>query len=226
MKTKEKNLAIKLRRQGYSINDIYRKLGVGKGSVSLWVRNIPLTEDQKQELSARGTKKAIIEKRRTTRLSNESARRQKIVDGAKKEIIRLSKNHLFLIGVALYWGEGGKTKGIVRFSNSDPHMIQVMMNFFKQICKVPEERFRGYIHIHPHLDHKEAERYWSQVSGIPLERFYKTYRKPNKASTNQKDSLPFGTFDVYICSTELLLKLKGWTEKIVELSTSKTYMPW
>ena len=88
------------------------------------------------------------------------------------------------------------------------------MKFFREICKVPKSKFRGYIHIHPHLDKKIAENFWSRISGIPLNQFYKTYQKPNKSSKNKKDTLPFGTFDIYICDTKLRLKIMGWIEGV------------
>lgn len=219
MKPKEKNLALNLRKQGWSMNEIKDKLRVSKSSISLWVRNIKLTDDQKRALSQKGLTKESIERRRATRLSRENARRQIIVDAAREEIDTLSELELKLIGVALYWAEGGKTnRGSVQLSNGDPRIIRLMMKFFKKICKVPKEKFRAHIHIHPHLNIKKAENYWSSISGIPLNQFYKTYSKPNKASQNKKDSLPFGTFDIYVHSTELFLKIKGWTEGIYQHS--------
>ena len=219
MKPKEKNLALNLRKQGWSMNEIKDKLRVSKSSISLWVRNIKLTDDQKRALSQKGLTKESIERRRATRLSRENARRQIIVDAAREEIDTLSELELKLIGVALYWAEGGKTnRGSVQLSNGDPRIIRLMMKFFKKICKVPKEKFRAHIHIHPHLNIKKAENYWSSISSIPLNQFYKTYSKPNKASQNKKDSLPFGTFDIYVHSTELFLKIKGWTEGIYQHS--------
>mgnify|MGYP001562211398 CR=1 FL=1 len=217
MKLNEKNLARKLRREGFSLNEIIAKTGFSKGSVSLWVRDIELTLEQKKKLSQKGLTKESIEKRRATRLNRESARRQVFIDKARKEIKKLSLKELKLIGISLYWAEGGKTKrGLVRVSNGDPKIIHLMMMFFKKVCDVPKEKFRGHIHIHHHLNIKVAENYWSSVSGIPLNQFYKTYSKPNKGSQNKRDSLPFGTFDIYICNTELFLKIKGWIEGIYQ----------
>ena len=213
MKYKEKIKARKLRSEGWSINQIKDKLMVAKSSVSLWVRDIELTTAQKNCLSANGQMKEVVERRRATRLIMESAKRQIIIDSAKNEIKNISVNELRLIGIALYWAEGGKTvRGLVRFSNSDFLMIKVIMRFFREICKVPEHKFRGYIHTHSHLDYKRGELYWSEISGIPLKQFFKTYRRPSVASENKKDNLPYGTFDIYVCSTELFLKIKGWTE--------------
>lgn len=218
MKEREKLLARKLRAKGWPLNKIYRKLGVSKGTVSVWVRNIQLTKLQKEKIYKGRFSREVIERTRLTRLHNENARRQMIIDTAKNDIGNLSSRDLFLVGISLYWGEGGKTGGSVRFSNSDPMLIQLIMKFLKQVCGVRKEKFRGYIHIHPHLNHKKAEKYWSEISNIPLRQFYKTYRIPNKASKQKKDSLPNGTFDVYVNNRELLLKLQGWTEKIHELA--------
>ncbi len=217
MKSKERLVARMLREEGFSINEIIQKTGFTKGSVSLWVRNIVLTLEQKKRLFEKGHGLEAVEKRRETRLANEKAKRQIIIDDAKKRISHISQRELWLIGAMLYWAEGGKTRnGQVRFSNGDPEMIKIIMRFFRKVCKAPEEKMRGYIHIHPHLDYKKAERYWSKVSGIPLQQFFKTYRKPNKASKYHKgkDSLPYGTFDVYVLSTELFLKITGWTQAI------------
>lgn len=224
MKAKEKHLAKKLRAKGWPINKIYRKLGVSKGTVSVWVRDIELTNAQKEKIHKGRFCREVIERTRLTRLRHENARRQTIVDGAKKNITHLSPNNLFLIAIALYWGEGGKTGGVVRLSNSDPRVIQLMMKFFREICGVPKKKFRAHLHIHPHLDHKTAEKYWSRISGIPLKQFYKTYRIQSKASKQKRDSLPNGTFDIYICNKELFLKIQGWTEKIYELAISNHNM--
>ncbi len=216
MKLTEKLLALDLREKGYSINEIATRLDVSKSSASLWVRNVQLTTDQVNILSAKPFTKASVEKRRATRLINEAQKREIIFLKAKKEIRALSYKELWLIGVMLYWAEGGKTQRMVRFSNGDPEMIKIMMHFFRIICKVPEAKFRGYIHIHPHLDFKKAEIYWSEISGIPLKQFFKTYRKQNKSSQNKKDSLPNGVMDIYVLNTELFLRISGWAQGVFE----------
>ncbi|MBI1866644.1 MAG: hypothetical protein HYS02_02665, partial [Candidatus Staskawiczbacteria bacterium] len=210
MKIIEKNIARKLRQRGLSLNEIRKKTGFTKSSISLWVRNIELSKKQKNELSQRGFRKEIIEKRRITRLANENSRRQVIIDQATKDIRNISKKELWLIGIALYWGEGAKTlRSGVQFSNSDPNMVKIIMEFFKINCEVPIEKFRGHIHLHPHLNEKRAKKYWSMISGIPLNQFYKTTKQQSRASKGKKDSLPFGTINIHVCNTELFLKIKG-----------------
>ena len=214
MKKIERDKAIQLRLEGYSLNEIKDELTVAKSSVSRWVRNVELTEAQEIRLKERGFYREAIEKRRTSRLANEKVKRDLVINAAQNSIKRISKKQLWLMGIMLYWAEGGKTQRMVRFANSDPEMIKIMMVFFREICGVPETKFRGHLHIHPHLDYKKAEKYWSHVSGIPRRQMYKTYRIPPKSSQNKKDSLPNGTFDVYVMSTELFLKITGWARGI------------
>jgi hypothetical protein len=215
MKEQEKNIAIELRKKGWSMGEISRKINVSKGSVSLWVGKIQLTSKQKKALSLKGHTKEAIENRRGSRLKNEKAKREIVINEAKAQVENISERELWLLGIMLYWAEGRKTgRGMVQFSNSDPEMIKIMMVFFRKICKVPEDKFRGAIHIHPHLDYRKAEKYWSGTSGIPLSQFYKTYRKMNIASKHKRDNLPMGTFDIYICNTKLFLTIFGWVQGV------------
>lgn len=218
MKRHERDAARALREKGMSMNEIVQKLGVSKASVSLWVRDIPLSETQRATLNSRGFSIDAIEKRRINRITNTEKKHRVIIDSAKRDIDTLSQRELFLIGVALYWGEGGKTaKGMARIANADPNLIRLMMRFFKEICDVPAKKFRGHVHTFSHLNVEDAEAYWSEISGIPRSQFYKTYSKPSIASKGKKDSLPYGTLQIYVCDTILFLRIKGWIERLVEL---------
>src|SRR3989338_3979508 len=219
MKLVEKEKARILRKEGYSINQIVEEAGLTKSSVSLWVRDIVLTKVQKSRLSERGRSVESVERRRLIRLSNEQAKRQVIIDEAKKDFTSLSLKELKLIGIILYLGEGGKTeRGAARVSNGDPLVIKMMMRFFREICKVPEEKFRGNIHTFAHADVAKTEKYWSKISGIPRKQFHKTYIKPSSASLQKRYTLPFGTFSINVCDTKLFLTIMGWIERVKELT--------
>lgn len=214
MKDVEKTKALKLRSQGHSIREISSTLGVAKSSVSVWVRDIVLTNEQVQSLKGKGYTNVAIEKRRASRLTSEEQKRRIIIDSAKKDIVSTSLYELKLMGTMLYWAEGGKTQRTVRFSNGDPKMIQIMMKFFRLVCMVPEHKLRGYIHIHPHLDHIKSEEYWSDITGIPVNQFFKTYRKINISSKNKRKTLPYGVLDIYILDTKLFFTITGWADEI------------
>jgi predicted transcriptional regulator len=222
MKREERDSARILRKEGKSLNDI-TLLGVSKTSVSTWVRNISLSDSQRKELTSRGFSVDAIEKRRENRINNTLQRHRIVMDAAKEKIDLISKRDLLLIGTALYWGEGGKAnKGVACVANSDPKIIQIMMRFFREIYDVPETKFRGNVHTFSHLNAKTAEGYWSNISGIPMTQFYKTYSKPSIASLNKKDSLPYGTFQLYVCDTNIYLKIMGMIERLGEFTEAST----
>ena len=213
MKRIEIDKARVLRGQGYSVKEITRALSVAKSSVSLWVRSIKLTAKQKKRLSEKGHSLDVIEKRRATRLSNEYTRRQVFFQNGIEEIKTISRRDLFFIGQGLYLGEGAKySRGNASFYNSDPRIIQIMMRFYREICSVPDTKFKAQVLLHPHLDAPRAEKYWSKISGIPRAQFQKTSQQHNKASKGKKDSLPMGTFTIGVYDTQLFLKLMGWME--------------
>ncbi|MEX2340821.1 MAG: hypothetical protein WD605_00670 [Candidatus Paceibacterota bacterium] len=219
MKIIEKNNARRFRQQGMSMNDIARRLGVSKASVSLWVRDIKLTKTQQGKLTARGFSISAIEKRRTNRLANTNKKHQVVVDKAKSEVKQLSKYELLLVGTALYWGEGNKSnRNVAGISNSDPLVIRIMMKFFKEICNVKKEKFRAHVHAYSHSDIKATEQYWSKVSDIPIKQFYRTYTKQSSASKGKRNSLPYGTLQIYVCDTNVALSIKGSLDRLKEIS--------
>lgn len=221
MKKDEQNRSISLRKKGYSVGEIAHTLGVSKGSVSNWVKDIKLSVHQQKylELKYKGTQ--AVEKRRLTRLNNEQRKRDEVSNTAKSEVHNLLSNKLFLIGVMLYYAEGGKSqRGLVRFSNSDPKMIKLMMRFFREICRVPEQKFKGHIHTHSDKQIKPSELFWSEITGIPKSAFFKTYvPSKDKISVSRKTTriLKHGTFDIYVCDTNLFLKIKGWIEGVCDI---------
>ncbi|MFZ2484554.1 MAG: hypothetical protein WAX80_02080 [Minisyncoccia bacterium] len=218
MKVKEREHARALRKEGKSMNQIISETGYSKASVSFWTRDILLTEDQRNKISQRGRSMESIERRRASRNLNISKKRKTIIDSAKKDFSNLTAKELKLIGAMIYWGEGRKAGNwSVSLANSDPVIIRVMMKFFREVCNVPEAKFRAHIHTFEGAPVRKIEKYWAQISGVPTNQFYKTYTKPSKASLQKRNTLPYGTLDVYVHDTKLFLTIKGWIERIGEI---------
>ena len=223
MKAAERKEACQLRRKGCSLSEIVAKLGCSKASVSKWVRDIPLTESQIENLRRK-------QDRARAKAANHphSARqvwqkiRNDIENASFAEIASQYDSYLLkILGSALYWAEGYKrSRNMVVFSNSDPEMIKLMMRFFRQVCGVPEEKFRGCVQLHSHLDGRAALHFWSQTSGISLRQFHKLQTPLNRASKNKRDTLPRGTFRIIISDTRLQSKIKGWIEGIKKWANS------
>ncbi len=210
-KFEEREKAKKLRKEGQSVSQIASFLAVAKSSVSIWVRDIRLSERQHVALKQKTHSAAAELLRKNSRQKTKEVETNALMALATSEFYSQMQNKLFLIGLSLYWGEGQKrSHGVVAFDNTDPNMIKFMMQFFKVICKVNLNDFRGYIHIHPEQSTKDAEKYWSRVTGIPLTQFYKTYTKVPKSSKSLKNNLKHGTFRISICNTKLHKKILIW----------------
>lgn len=200
------------------MNQIVEETGFSKASVSFWTRDIVLSRSQRNKMSKRGRSVESIERRRISRLSNVNKKRKEIIENAKKDFEALSLRELKLIGAMIYWGEGGKTGyWSVRLANSDPLIIKVMMRFFREVCSVPDDKFRAHIHTFENANVENTENYWSELTDIPRKQFNKTYIKPNKTSLQKRLTLPYGTLDVYVHDTKLFLTIMGWIERISEL---------
>src|SRR5919106_1876891 len=114
-KVEEQEAARRLRADGHTLADIATKLGVAKSSVSLWVRDVPFRPAPRRHGPHRRPHPAHEAKlRQIDNLNREGIER----------IGRLSEEAFFVAGVALYAGEGSKTDGEVRFTNSDPNMVR------------------------------------------------------------------------------------------------------
>src|SRR6266446_1569618 len=110
MKSEQKTSAQHLRILGYSINEISTRLDVSKSTVSHWVRSVDLSDAQLKQLAAKPFSASAIEKRRLARIKNESNKRSIILEGARLSVGTISYRELSLIGMMLYWAEGGKTQ--------------------------------------------------------------------------------------------------------------------
>lgn len=199
------------------MGEIASMLNVAKSSVSLWVRDVPLTATQRSKLNKNGHSVDAIEKRRSSRMGKTNLRRNAWQQQAINEAPLLAKSVDWCVGVALYWGEGGKTQQTARISNSDPAVIKTMMHFFRTCCAVPEEKFRGHVHTFAHNKAKIAEEYWSALSGIPAERLFKSYVKQSSASLKKRHTLPYGTFQIYVHDTSFFYRMMGWLEYLKKL---------
>lgn len=215
MKAEERKLARELRKQGWSLRAITKHVKCSKSAVSKWIGDIPLTAEQIAKLKSNQDKgRAVAANHPNSPKQKWGKIRKDIKDSATKEISsECSAALLKAVGSALYWGEGSKAgNNTVIFTNSDPNMVRLMMKFFKNICNVNDAKFRGGVQIHPHLNKEKAERFWSQISGIPLDQFHKTHLAVSRASKNKRDTLPLGTFKIVISDTRLQSKIKGWIE--------------
>jgi hypothetical protein len=129
-----------------------------------------------------------------------------------KENLSLEEVELKIAGIMLYWGEGAKTNGSVGLANSNPEIIELFLLFLRKICGVHEARIKAGIHMYPDQDEEFLLGFWSGITAIPRERFYKSQLLAGKKGTYKYKSL-YGTATIFYCDTKLLHMILGWIDE-------------
>jgi len=216
---KDKNKAISLRKRGKSYNEIRDILDVPKSTLSMWLRDIKMSSEAEKRFWSRSRKKwakSMTEfNRKQGEIAKEKAEKRQQI--AIKEVGKLSKKELLLVGSALYWAEGyKKSRWSLRFTNSDSDMVRLMMRFFREICEIPEPKIKAAVQIHSNTTSREAINYWSKISGISKNNFNKTYSRvtPSSKFKRAPNTLPYGTLNVSVHSVEIVDKIRGWIKGV------------
>ncbi|MBL7142360.1 MAG: hypothetical protein ISS83_01745 [Candidatus Pacebacteria bacterium] len=216
MKINEKIKAIHLRKLGKSYSEIRKKVKASKGALSLWLRDVKLRPEQKKRLYVT-LRRINAYKGAKVRQKKRIERTKRIIKEAEKEFKLFFKKPLFLAGLMLYWAEGDKSdeREVVKFTNSDPIMVKFMMWWFREFCKVPENKFKICLHVHKLHCRKNIQRYWSRVTEISLSQFHKTQIKPTSLKV-RKNKLYNGTCAITIHRKDLFRRIKGWKLGFIE----------
>lgn len=214
MKLSEKIKAIKFRKKGLSYSFIKRNIEVSKSTLSRWLKDIELTQEQQEKM---------LKGREISRYAAARAKQNKrieqtkiIIESGKKEFSSFLGKGLFLSCLSLYWAEGDKNNlERVKFTNSDADMISLMMRWFREVCKVPEKKFRIALHVHNLHLRKNVIKYWSEVTKIPKSQFHKIYIKPTTLKY-RRNILYNGTCAIIVNDKKLFRKIVGWKLGLID----------
>jgi len=223
LKRNEKLKAIRLRRKGLSYYEIMEKVSVSVSSLSLWLRDIPLSDEHKKRL----IQKQLIQHEKAWHAIRE--RRIKRIHQLKvrsaNEIGRVSKRELWLIGIALYWAEGSKQKEHniaeqVSISNSDPKLIKLFCRWCKEILSLDEANLIYSLYIHENFREQQdrIRKFWAHtIDVIPecINIYYKKH-KVNPYRKNQGDKY-LGVLRIRVRrSSELNRRIAGWIDGVAK----------
>lgn len=210
-----KEKALNYRKKGYSYNMISKELGLAKSTLSSWLGDIPYKPNKEviKRIKA-GPAKAAQNKQK-----KKIATIKFIKKKAKKELGKLTKRDLWLLGIGLYLGEGRKFQEAIRITNSDPKTIKTASKWFRKICGLKNENFKPSVHIYPDINIKTVINYWSKIIGVPEKQFGRTQiiKGNNKIIKKRKSS--YGTLNLHIKSCgqkrfgkNLHRRIMGWIE--------------
>jgi hypothetical protein len=208
--------ARELRGQGMTYTEIAGQLGVSKGSVSLWVRDMPregrLSPEQSRKRNAEAVSQHWAELR-TIR----GARRHAAMERAAAEMGPLSDREILIAGAIAYWCEGSKSRAQppqdrVVFTNSDPRLISFFLRFL-EVAGVTPERLICRVCIHESADIQSAQQFWRQITSCPEEQFRRPTLKRHNPKTVRKNTGDnyHGCLVVSVRrSADLYRQIEGW----------------
>ena len=192
---KEKTEAIRMRQEGASYSQIRQKVSVSKSSLSLWLRDLPLSSERINEL--RGHNAVRIERYRETRRRTRESRWTNVRERIAKEFPKFTGRELLIAGLFLYWGEGGKTKlTTTTLSNTDPAMLLFFIRWLT-LLGVSKDRLRVHVHLYADMDVQKELKYWSETLGLPRSSFRKPYiKQSNRTDLTYVQKFTHGTCNV------------------------------
>lgn len=216
-----REIAVAMRKEGRSYREIREVVGVAKSTLSLWLRDIPLTDDQQRALALRGPRGAW--KRALAVRASAAQRRARIQTEARAQITHLSESELFVAGVVAYWAEGTKNKPWrtgtrVRFLNSDERMIRLFLRWL-ELVGVTRDRVFFRLQIHESADVEAALRYWTACLEVDEAQFLNTSLKRHNPKTvrNNVGQTYHGCLCVEVRrSAELNLRIDGWCQALAD----------
>lgn len=219
---KIKQEARRLRKRGFSLGEIGNKLEIPKNTISGWVKDIRLTDKQKERVRQKIIASGAIGRALAVKVNHKKIKRwrKEIRDEAKyfAELAHKNIEASKLICGLLYLCEGSKypsTKCLV-FGNSDPEIIRCFINLLRTAFNINEDKLRCRIMHRYDQNLKKLNRFWSGVTGIPLQNFYRSRpdgRTKGKATSRKNYK---GICAIYYLNTKLQLRLQAIGEEIVK----------
>lgn len=162
----------------------------------------------------------LMEKHNIRRRSRSEAAYRKL--NPKGDPFKLKRNlsndeeQLKTLALGLYLGEGTKSNLIsVRLSNSDPNLINIFLNFLKNICGVKTQKIKLWLTLHSDISATETKLYWSQCLNIPLSQFSQSEVVDHRGNGSYKKKSLYGTATICVHNMKLRKILQEWVNKTV-----------
>lgn len=174
----QKSKAVALRREGNSIGDIEKRLGIPRSTLRGWLRSVSLTKKQLAKLKRQSEQGLVKARMEAVRWHNaqKNDRLEKAAKTSEKVLRSLSNNAaaLELALAFLYLGEGSKTQSGTSLGSSDSRIAKFFVQCLRKIYDIPVKNIRCYLHLRADQNPETMKRYWSNELRLPLSNFGKS----------------------------------------------------
>ena len=189
----EKQEAIALRKKGKSYGEIHSALGINKSTLSGWLKDFPLSDEQREHCTNKKVENYIA-----TRKRNRELLFKRIYEEEKIKVLPLSARDIFIGGLFLYLGEGGKTQmNDLSLSNTDPAMIKGFIIWIKNLGG-DASRMYFRLHLYKDMDSEKEIEFWCAKLEVSRLQFRKSYiKKSNLIGLSYKNGYGHGTCNAH-----------------------------
>ena len=200
---KLKETAISLRKKGFSIKHVEKKLGINRSTLSGWFKNIQLTQAQKDQLLLNWKNGLIAAQKKGSQWHMDQGNRRRTA--IREEVQKFIPKEAFdqktgeLIMATFYLAEGGKKENSFAIANSNPAILKGIVTLLRYLYPLDESKFRCCLHLRSDQNEKELKSYWSKLLNIPEAKFHKTQfdkRTIKKTYENYKGVCLVNYFDM------------------------------
>lgn len=175
-----------------SVNKIAEIIGVSKSTTSRWLKDVPLTADQRHQLMENSKSYGAQHQGSVAnKVKHRKIREQYQQAGREKA---RENDPLHLTGCMLYWAEGTKRRDSCTFTNSDPQMMKIYMEFSRKCLHINDTdvSIRIDVYLHNDLTLQDIEAYWLELLELTQSAIKSGITKQSKDEHNGR-KLPYGT---------------------------------
>ena len=212
--------AISLRKKGKTYSEINNILhrSVPKSTLSCWCKNIILSNSQIENIKKQVLKNIIAGQK--IAVSVNRRKREKYLQSVKDRIKHLenvikNKDVAKIALSMIYLGEGAKNhRAALMIGNSDPVVVGLFLRFLRYCYDIDETKFRCTVQCRADQNTKELEKFWSKITKISLEQFYKARIDPRTIGKPSKKLDYKGVCRIDYFSADIYTELMKITEII------------
>lgn len=108
----------------------------------------------------------------------------------------------------LYWAEGAKNGGTLKFVNTDPRLAKLYITLLRSCFPIDERKIRIRLHLHYYHDKKKSVQFWSRLLRVPPTQFGKLYVKKRSATKKFRQNF-MGICFISYSDTPLIKEVLG-----------------
>jgi len=90
-----------------------------------------------------------------------------------------------------------------------------MLNWLVRYCQITKQDVKIRLYIHKIYADKQCEKFWSKITGIPLDNFQRTIYKPTPHKIKKNPEYK-GCVQLRVLRVNLFWRIMGWIEALKE----------